>query len=162
MTSIYWGMLAIGRAVAVPLSIIFTPVQLLALDMIGCSIASLTLLIFAQTPLVYWIMSGVYGLSMASVFPTAINAAAYFTAVDGPAASAIVVGASLGDMTIPLGTAVLFVVWGGWSFPAIMFSLAIACFFAFLVMVFLGGKVQQERKQNTSAAAKNGVEMASV
>jgi MFS transporter, FHS family, Na+ dependent glucose transporter 1 len=162
VTSIYWGMLAIGRAVAVPLSMKFTPVQLLMLDMVGCSVASLILLMFPQNPLVYWIMSGVYGLSMASVFPTAINAAAYFTTVDGPAASAIVVGASLGDMSIPLGTAVLFVVWGGWSFPAIMFSLAIASFFAFLVMVFLGRRVQQERQQNTSAAERNGLEMASV
>lgn len=143
VTSIYWAGLAIGRAIAVPLSVKFNPIQLLTFDVVGCVISSLVMLIFPKTPLVYWIMSAVYGLSMASVFPTTINAAAYFTKVDGPAASAIVVGASLGDMTIPLGTAMLFVSWGSWSFPLIVFVLAMGCMFAFIVVFLLGKHVQK-------------------
>jgi MFS transporter, FHS family, Na+ dependent glucose transporter 1 len=149
VTSIYWGGLAVGRLVAVPLSMKFSPVQLLFGDLLGCFVSALALLVFPRSDAVWWVMSGVYGLAMASIFPAVINSAAFYTTVDGPATSAMVVGASIGDMTIPLGTALFFVSPGPFTFPIIVFALTCGCVVA-LFGLFFAGRAIAKMKRNTT------------
>ena len=96
VTSIYWGGLAIGRLRSCPEHDLHL-FNCLG-DLIGCSVSAF-LLLFPLNDTIWWTMSGLYGLAMASIFPTVINSALFYTTVDGPATSAMVVGAS-GDMTI--------------------------------------------------------------
>jgi fucose permease len=55
----------------------------------------------------FWAVTALYGVSMASVFPTAITLAEGFVEVTGKQAAVFVVGASLGEMVLPLLTAFL-------------------------------------------------------
>ena len=49
-----------------------------------------------------WAGTVIFGISMASVFPSAINFAEYFVTVSGKTASVLLVAASFGEMLIPL------------------------------------------------------------
>ena len=131
----------------------FTPIQLLLGDLIGCSVSAFFLLLFPLNDTIWWTMSGLYGLAMASIFPTVINSASFYTTVDGPATSAMVVGASIGDMTIPLGTALLFVSPGAFSFPIVVFALTCGCILALCGLMFAGANIR--RANNASRCQKD-------
>ena len=105
LNSVFWGAFAVGRFFAIPLSKRFQPAQLLKADLCGTLLA---VIIFVFFPYYYqngefmlWIAVGVYGFSMASIFPSGISWAEEYITVTGKAAMVLVVGASTGEMFLP-------------------------------------------------------------
>jgi FHS family Na+ dependent glucose MFS transporter 1 len=102
LNSIFWASFAFGRLCGIPLSIKFTPLEMIISDLIG-SIGSLTLLLLLnKSSVVLWIGSILFGLSVASVYPSAIAYTEKYVSITGKRMSVLVVGGAAGDAVIPL------------------------------------------------------------
>ncbi|EDQ87413.1 uncharacterized protein MONBRDRAFT_27245 [Monosiga brevicollis MX1] len=104
ITSAFWGSFAAARIMAIPLSLRFTPRQLVVADLAIAFGASLLFLVAAQHQLVAWLASCILGAGMASVFPSGLSYLEQRIKLDSKAASLIVISAAAGEMLIPLVT----------------------------------------------------------
>ncbi|CAF1090470.1 unnamed protein product [Adineta ricciae] len=102
INSLFWASFAFGRLCGIPLSIKLSALQMIFTDLIGC-ICSLTLLyVLNKSTLLLWIGSILYGLSVASVYPSTIAFTERYVSITGKRMSFIAVGGSAGDAIIPL------------------------------------------------------------
>ncbi|XP_069829736.1 sodium-dependent glucose transporter 1 [Dendropsophus ebraccatus] len=101
LNSIFWGVFAAVRGLAICFATCLYPGTMLLLSVIGCAVSSLYLLLFHTHPIVLWIGSALYGASMATTFPSGFSWAQQYTTIGGKSASLFVVGAALGEMAIP-------------------------------------------------------------
>ena len=157
VTAIYWGGLAIGRLVAIPLSTKFSPNKMLAIDLLGCLISSIIFILFATNTSVIWVMSFLHGFCYASIFPAVLNAASLcICQIDGISTSIIIVGASIGDMTIPALAAYIMVALGTATFPSIILCCSIGCSVFFSLMFYFGHRegVDRSLSQNESRSSE--------
>lgn len=109
LTSAFWGSFALARLASVPISRYLRPSKMLWMDMAGCLLGSVVLMsqfkngsCNASDMTKLWIGTVLLGVSMASVFPCAVNWAEYFVTVSGRTASILIVASSCGEMLIPL------------------------------------------------------------
>ena len=109
LTADYWGLFALGRFLAIPLAWCNVPPgALVAMDLVGSLIATTMLLVLQKSRSAVWFGSGLLGLSMASVFPSAISWADQYTEINTKAAIFFVLGAAIGEMLGPLVLGYLF------------------------------------------------------
>jgi len=116
LTAVYWGCLALGRLAAVPLSMVATPLQMMTADLAGCVLAALAVALVPGTGSL-WVATGLFGFSMASIFPSAFNIASSCIHVSGKVASFFVVWSAFGEMILPAVAGALFAQVGPASFP---------------------------------------------
>lgn len=102
LTSAFWGAMTVGRLLSVPLAARFSPRQVLVGDLAGCLVSVLVLVVWMGNPVATWVGTLGAGLSMASIFPTAISLAEKHLKITGTVTSLFFVGASLGGMSLPL------------------------------------------------------------
>jgi len=126
LTSAYWGGIAAGRLIAVPLSLKLTAVQMMQLDLVGSCVGGVVLLMFQDSKVVLWAVAAGFGLCMASIFPTALNVAGTVIDVDGKVATFLVVGAAFGEMVSPFVTGLLFEHSGSSALPQVTVASTIA------------------------------------
>ncbi|MDO8972069.1 MAG: MFS transporter, partial [Saprospiraceae bacterium] len=101
ITSAFWGALTAGRLLGIPISARLEPKTILWVDLIGCAVSVLVIVLFPVVQAVIWICSILLGLSMASIFPTALTFAEKRLNISGSITSWFFVGASLGGMILP-------------------------------------------------------------
>jgi fucose permease len=102
LNSAFWASFAFGRMCGIPLSLVFSPLQMIFSDLLG-SISSLILLfIFNKSPLILWIGSILYGISVASIYPSAIAYTENHISITGKRMSVLAIGGAAGDAVIPL------------------------------------------------------------
>jgi fucose permease len=101
LTSAFWGAMTFGRLLSIPLAARFTPRQVLMGDLAGGLVSVLLLVLLPGRPLVTWIGTFGAGLSMASIFPSALSLAERHTRITGTVTSLFFVGGSIGGMTVP-------------------------------------------------------------
>ncbi|XP_075059029.1 sodium-dependent glucose transporter 1 [Mixophyes fleayi] len=101
LNSIFWGVFAAVRGLAICFATCLYPGTMLLLSMIGCTVSSLCLLLFYTNRIVLWVGSALYGASMATTFPSGFSWAQQYTTIGGTSASLFVIGAALGEMAIP-------------------------------------------------------------
>ena len=104
ITSLYWGTLTLGRLLAIPLSTALSPPTILALNILGCTLTSLTISL-SPTLNTLWYGTALFGLAMASSFPTAINLAQSYIPVTGRVMGYVNVMACMGEVAIPVAAA---------------------------------------------------------
>jgi len=105
LSSVFWASITVGRLIAVPISIYFTPRTILFGDMAGCMISLTLLLVFSylKNKVLLWILTVTFGFSMASIFATAFSLPSILKiTITSKAASVMIVGASIGDMVLPM------------------------------------------------------------
>jgi FHS family Na+ dependent glucose MFS transporter 1 len=73
LTSVYWGWFALGRLVSIPLSVMVSPLSMTLVDLAGALVASVLLAFDPTNPTQVWLSSGLFGLSLASVFPSGLH-----------------------------------------------------------------------------------------
>jgi len=101
LTSAYWGALTLGRLLGVPISTRFKSRTILFVDLLGCLVSALFILIFPTSWVVLWICTIGSGLFMASIFPTTLNLAERRMDLRGAIMRWFFVGSSLGGMVLP-------------------------------------------------------------
>jgi len=104
LNTVFWGTFTIGRLLAIFVSMKFTPKNMMFMNLFLTTISGTILVFYSSYAINYqqilWVVVAVYGLGIASVFPTGISWAAEHINVNGRAISAFVVGGSIGGMFI--------------------------------------------------------------
>lgn len=99
--SLFWGTFTLGRLLAIPLAIKLRPRKVLELDLAGCLISVLILVLWQQSLSALWIAIAGTGLFAASIFPTLVSFAENRMHITGRITSLFFVGASIGGMFFP-------------------------------------------------------------
>lgn len=101
LVSAFWGALTLGRLLAVPLAARYHPRSLLLADLVGCLVSVSVLLLWSSSPTATWLGTLGLGLSMASIFPTAITLAESRIGITGQVTGWFLVSSSIGAMLLP-------------------------------------------------------------
>jgi MFS transporter, FHS family, Na+ dependent glucose transporter 1 len=85
----------------VPVSSRLSPKTILWIDLIGCGLSMLIIVMLPGVQAALWIGTLLLGFSMASIFPTALTLADKRLHISGKITSWFFIGASLGGMVLP-------------------------------------------------------------
>ena len=104
MTSAYWGAIMIGRFIAIPLSTKLRASTMLTLDVAGIQVFFVVLVLLivsgaAQSGV--WVAIVLFGLCMASVYPTAVTLLEGYVPLEGKHSTSLVIGGSAGEWFFP-------------------------------------------------------------
>jgi FHS family Na+ dependent glucose MFS transporter 1 len=101
LTSGFWGALTVGRFLAIPIAARLRPRTILLIDLLGCALSVVIIVVWSQSLSALWIGAIGFGLAMASIFPTTITFASRRMAITGRVTSCFLVGVSIGVMSVP-------------------------------------------------------------
>lgn len=157
VNTLFWGSFAACRGLAILLATCVSPGALIALSLICCCVSSLMLCLFPLHQAVLWTGTGLYGASMAAVFPSGLSWVEQYTPVTGRTAAVLVVGAALGEMVLPVLLGFLMGRVSGK--PLLMYqalACAILCSILFPVMYWLavasGARIQVKKERECCRA----------
>ena len=137
LTSVFWGTFALARAVSILLAAYkLSPGMMMVIDIIGSISAMIFLSAFLSSKVILWVGSAVLGASIASMFPTAISWAEQYIEITGKRAAVFVVGASFGEMVVPLVTGRLFTVYKPSFFIYCTFASTVTATLLFVMLVW--------------------------
>lgn len=134
LNSAFWGLLTVGRLVAVPLATRLRARTILLIDLLGCMV-SIGLIVLVPTPLALWIGTLGGGFFMASIFPTAFAFAQRKLDLTASVNSWFFIAAGLGSMIIPWGIGQVFDRGGTAFLPHIIFINILITFVLYWVIV---------------------------
>ncbi len=101
LNSAFWGGLTLGRLAGVWISTRYTPNVMLSADIFGCLVSLGIMIAFPGNPTALWIGTIGMGVSVATMFATGVNFAERRMALTGKVTSMLLVGGSIGSMTLP-------------------------------------------------------------
>jgi fucose permease len=101
LTSAFWGSLTVGRLLAIPIAARFGPRSILLGDLVGCLASVGIVLLWPNSLTALWLGTLGMGLSMASLFPGSLSLAERCTTITGQVTSWMLIGASVGAMSLP-------------------------------------------------------------
>ncbi len=102
MNSLYWGMLTLGRLIAIPLARKVKPATMLIGNFIFSVLFLAVILIWPVSPVMVWIGSAGLGLALSSVFPTLLSLGEARLKVTGAITGLFFLGSSLGGVIVPM------------------------------------------------------------
>ncbi len=102
LTSLFWGSLTIGRLLGVPIGARFRPRAILLADLAGCFVSIGIAIIWPTSITAITVATVCAGLSMASIYPTALTFAERRMRITGQITGFLIVGGSVGGMIVPL------------------------------------------------------------
>ncbi|KAI9517071.1 hypothetical protein NQZ68_008326 [Dissostichus eleginoides] len=101
LNSLFWAAFAACRGLAIFFAACMYPGTMILLSLVGSTLSSLLLCLFSREQVAVWACTGLYGASMATIFPSGISWLEQYTTVTGNTAAVFVVGAALGEMVLP-------------------------------------------------------------
>jgi FHS family Na+ dependent glucose MFS transporter 1 len=108
LTSVFWASLTAGRLIGVAIAARVRPRTILLGDLIGCFVSLGVAFIWPSRVGAITIASVGIGLSMASIYPTALTFAERRMKITGQVTGTLIVGGSAGGMVVPLIVGLLF------------------------------------------------------
>ncbi|HEY9232508.1 MAG TPA: MFS transporter [Blastocatellia bacterium] len=134
LTSIFWGSLTAGRLIGVPIAARFRPRTILLADLMGCFLSIGIALLWSTSLAAITIATVCIGLSMASIYPTALTFAERRMKITGQVTGFLVVGGSSGGMIVPLLIGQMFESVGP---RVMMFTVLLDLIVALMIYLFL-------------------------
>ncbi|KJE92519.1 hypothetical protein CAOG_03471 [Capsaspora owczarzaki ATCC 30864] len=135
LNSAFWAAIMVGRLAGVPLSSRMSAKTMLLVNMVGSLAASILLAITQPSSIALWVLSTFLGLSLSSVYATAVS---YPTTlgmvVAGFDTMWFVIGSSVGEMVLPALFGPIFDALGYEALPYALIILAVLQFVCLLVM----------------------------
>lgn len=107
LNSAFWGMLTVGRLLAVPAAVIIRPGRLLAGALVGCLISLAILWLGPAGPTSLWIGTIGLGFCMAPIFPTLLAVAGRRMTLTGRVTSWFFIASNAGGMVLPWTAGIL-------------------------------------------------------
>lgn len=104
----FWGAFVLGRVVSIPLSTRLRPRVIIFGDLILAISGIAVMLVLQSSPVALWIGTILFGLGIASTFPTILTFAGRHMTITGAVTGWFFVGASLGGMILPWAIGQLF------------------------------------------------------
>jgi FHS family Na+ dependent glucose MFS transporter 1 len=149
LTSVFWGAFCLGRFLGIPAAMVLSPEAIGIISTIGCLCAMLPLVIFSPTWII-WMTACLYGLLMGPIWATVWNVLGKHVEITGKAAMFVVIGASIGDITVPVTIGALIVKIGPKILPfqQLGSDVALILFFVIILTVLRFAKQQRTRNRN--------------
>ncbi|MFT3892482.1 MAG: MFS transporter [Anaerolineales bacterium] len=101
LTSAFWGSFTFGRLVGAWVSTKLRPVTILFMDLVGCAISTVIIMLWKDSNTALWVGTLGLGLSMASMFPTFLLLAGERMQITGTITGWFLVGSGAGSMFLP-------------------------------------------------------------
>jgi MFS transporter, FHS family, Na+ dependent glucose transporter 1 len=101
LTSAFWGAFSVGRLLGIGISSRLRPQTILVSDLAGCLLAFAILLLWPASSPALWAGTILMGLSIASIFATAMAFAEQRLSLSGAMIGWILVGGGIGGMVFP-------------------------------------------------------------
>jgi hypothetical protein len=154
---VFWGSFAAMRFASIFFSSGFSPMTMLVLNFVFCSVATVLLSAMAsRVETALWVGTALLGIGLASVFPTGILWIERYIHVSNKVAAAFVMGASVGEMACPAIVYQLMVI-----SPAMLMHSAVVinilCILTFVALRWLALR----HGEKYCAAINNGYQLAS-
>ena len=102
LSSVFWGLFAIGHVLAVPLSIYIVPGNLVIFNVSAATFVMVIISIFADSVTLLWVCSGLLGLCMSSLYGACVMWLERYIKLSGTVLSFIVVAVSLSEAIVPM------------------------------------------------------------
>lgn len=102
LTSLFWGALTAGRLICIPIAVRLRPRTILLADLLGCFVGVGIALWGAHSLAATTVATIIVGLSMGSIYPTALTFAERRMQISGQVMSMFIVGGSVGGMLVPM------------------------------------------------------------
>jgi FHS family Na+ dependent glucose MFS transporter 1 len=102
LNSLFWGSFALGRLLGIGISKVLPPHLMIFYDLTGCVSSLAIMIIFHKFAIALWISTAIYGLSVASIYPSAINYCESRMEISGKLLSFLVIFAAGGESLIPM------------------------------------------------------------
>ena len=134
LNSAFWAALTVGRLLAIPISMRIKTADLLLGSLMGAVASILVVVIWPISSIALWISAVGVGLSIATLFPSSLTFIGERLSLSGSTTGYLLVGGSLGGMSLPWVIGQLFEPVGPRS---AMVVIAIALVAALLVFVLL-------------------------
>ena len=98
LTSAFWGFFTIGRLLGIGIIARLRSRTILYMDLLGCLLSMGVILLWPESFTALWIGTLGLGLSMASIFPTAVTYAEERMHLTGKVTSSFIIGGGVGSM----------------------------------------------------------------
>lgn len=102
LTSLFWGALTAGRLICIPIAVRLRPRTILLADLLGCFVGVGIALWGSHSLAATTVATIIVGLSMGSIYPTALTFAERRMQISGQVMSMFIVGGSVGGMLVPM------------------------------------------------------------
>ena len=139
LTSAFWGMFTLGRLLGVWVSTRARSQTILFMDLLGCAISTIIIMLWKDSTLALWIGTIGLGISMASIFPTIFMLAGEKMLITGTITGWFLVGSGAGSMLMPWLIGQIFALTG----PAQMTTVLLVDIvgIVFVLLIFLNQRV---------------------
>ncbi len=138
LTSIFWLTFTIGRLIAIPATVRFTPRQIIPVALAGCAGFLGLLVLFQGAPLAVWIAAAGAGFCMAPVWPSGYTLAGQSIALTARLSGFILLGDSIGGMILPGLTGWIMEAAGAPAMAQLVLASLVATFLAYLGILYFG------------------------
>ncbi|KAJ4928708.1 hypothetical protein JOQ06_004334 [Pogonophryne albipinna] len=101
VNSLFWAAFAACSGLGIFFVACMYPGTMILLSLVGSTLSSLLLCLFSREQVAVWVCTGLYGASIATIFPSGISWLEQYTTVTGNTAAVFVVGSALGEMVLP-------------------------------------------------------------
>lgn len=101
MASLYWGAIAIGRLISIPISLRAKPMAILIGSLAGVFLFTLGFRLFPTSAAALWIGTIGGGIAAGAVYPTVMSYVGRVMPLTGKVASYMAASGSIGAMTVP-------------------------------------------------------------
>merc|ERR1712048_1057833 len=83
LNSLFWGSLALGRLIAIFISMYISPKVMLLVDIVGCLGSIVAMFLFRTKIASLWIGTACFGLCLSNIFPTSVSMAESYYRLTG-------------------------------------------------------------------------------
>jgi FHS family Na+ dependent glucose MFS transporter 1 len=139
LTSAFWGSFTLGRLAAIWISARARSQTILVMDLIGCGVGILIIMIWKDSVPALWIGTIALGLSIASMFPTSMMLASERMTISGAITGWFLVGSGIGGMFLPWLIGQIFAHAGPGSMTTVLLIDSIAILF--ILLLFAGRRI---------------------
>jgi len=101
LTSTFWGAFTLSRFLGIILAGKISAKQLMWMNLIGCAISILTVIVFHQSQIILWVGTFFFGFFIANSFPTAMNLAERMGVYSAKITSLFFISSSVAVMLSP-------------------------------------------------------------
>ncbi|KAL0481226.1 sodium-dependent glucose transporter [Acrasis kona] len=138
LTSVFWGSFTIGRLLAVPLSNVLSPKNMILIDILGGMISVTAILIFNSNMIALWVFTAAFGISLASQYPTTISLPASHMGIEvtGWMTATMVIFAGFGAFVVPLLMTKATLFGGPIAFLYVLFATSLIASLLYLVLLY--------------------------
>jgi MFS transporter, FHS family, Na+ dependent glucose transporter 1 len=137
LTSIFWGMLTIGRLLAIPISTRLSPRRMILIALSGCLGSVMLITLIPGSPAALWAGAIGLGFSMAPFFPTLLSLAERRMEITGRVTGLFFIASNAGGMTLPWLAGLIFQSSGPLAIMLLILSNLMLAMIAFALLIIL-------------------------